>query len=104
MVLKQTEIDMTHICHRYCLPTAWEVGENRHAQEVMRALGITYAAASAHSLGEQWWFWDCQNLPDPLPPYLAVAKSLGDMEFEHYHGDREIHKKRTDCMMCGGKK
>jgi hypothetical protein len=36
----------------------------------MKSLGITYTHSTPQSLGDQWWFWNCENLPDPLPDYL----------------------------------
>lgn len=46
--------------------------ETRHAQVVMKELGITYQDATPQSMGEQWWFWNCENIPDQLPEYLTV--------------------------------
>ena len=43
-----------------------------HAQTVMTQLGITYQHATPQSMGEQWWFWNCENLPNELPSYLEV--------------------------------
>lgn len=45
-----------------------------HAQKVMAGLGITYQHATPQSMGEQWWFWNCENVPDPLPPFLSELK------------------------------
>jgi len=44
-----------------------------HPVEIMKNLGITYQHATPQSLGDQWWFWNCENLPEKLPPYLEVA-------------------------------
>jgi hypothetical protein len=22
-------------------------------------------------MGDQWWFWNCENVPDPLPEWLT---------------------------------
>jgi len=46
-------------------------GENRHAQIVMKELGITYQHATPQSMGDQWWFWNCQGNTDDLPEYLS---------------------------------
>jgi nitrate reductase assembly molybdenum cofactor insertion protein NarJ len=43
-----------------------------HAGKVMAKLGITYQHAVPQSLYDNWWFWNCENVPDPLPPYLQV--------------------------------
>lgn len=45
--------------------------ENRHPQVVMKALGITYTEATPQSMGDQWWFWNCGNVPTELPSYLT---------------------------------
>ena len=42
-----------------------------HPQEVMKKLGITYQFATSQSMHDQWWFWNCENCPVPLPPFLA---------------------------------
>lgn len=44
--------------------------ENRHPQIVMKELGIIYQHATPQSMGDQWWFWNCENLPNELPSYL----------------------------------
>ena len=44
-----------------------------HPQKAMEELGITYQHATPQSMGDQWWFWNCENIPDPLPPYLEIA-------------------------------
>jgi len=50
-----------------------------HPVEQMKILGITYQHRTPQSMGEQWWFWNCENIPDPLPPYLNVV-NLDPME------------------------
>ena len=45
--------------------------ENRHPLVVMKELGITYQHATPQSMGEQWWFWNCENQPKKLPSYLT---------------------------------
>lgn len=56
---------------KYCLMTANMGGEMRHAQEVLKELGVTYQHATPQSLYDSWWFWNCQNVPDKLPKYLT---------------------------------
>lgn len=48
-----------------------ECGETRHAQAVMEELGITYQHATPQSMVDQWWFWNCENIPDQLPKYIT---------------------------------
>jgi len=65
----------THL--RYDLMYGMLEGEEApkgHPQEVMKELGITYQHATPQSLGDQWWFWNCENIPDTLPGYLEVVQ------------------------------
>ena len=50
-----------------------------HPQKVMQELGITYQHATPQSIADQWWFWNCENIPEQLPPYLEVM-DLNPME------------------------
>ena len=62
---------MMHL--RYDLMTAsMDCNENRHAQTVMRELGITYQHATPQSMVDQWWFWNCTGVPAELPKYLKT--------------------------------
>lgn len=45
-------------------------GDNRHPQVVMRELGIKYLYAVPHSIASQWFFWGCDNVPNPLPAHF----------------------------------
>ena len=49
-----------------------ECDEFRHAQVVMNELGITYQHSTPQSLGDQWWFWNCENVPENLPMFLTT--------------------------------
>jgi hypothetical protein len=42
-----------------------------HPQDAMKELGITYQHATPQSMGDQWWFWNCGNIPENLPPFLS---------------------------------
>lgn len=57
---------------RFCMMTAGiDCNENRHPQAVMKELGITYQHATPQSMGDQWWFWNCENIPENIPKYLT---------------------------------
>jgi len=57
---------------RYCMTTAhYNCKEDGHPCEVMAELGITYDRAIPQSLGDQWWYYDCKNVPDNLPAFLT---------------------------------
>ena len=72
---------MKNIKHlRYCCMTASiECKETKHPQEVMDNIGITYQHATPQSIADQWWFWNCENVPDKLPKYLTPLE-LDPME------------------------
>ena len=57
----------------YCLQTAHESGESRHSLDVMKDLGITYHHATPQSMGDCWWFWNCEGMPNELPTYLSIS-------------------------------
>ena len=60
---------------RYDIMVAYiDCNEKRHAQTVMRELGITYQHAKPQSLGDQWWFWNCKDVPAILPEYITELK------------------------------
>ena len=46
-----------------------------HPQKAMRELGITYTNSTPQSMGDQWWFWNCENLPEKLPGFLSEMKN-----------------------------
>ena len=46
-----------------------------HAQEYMKRLGIEYQRATPQSVIDSWWFWNCTNVPSPLPKGLTVLKT-----------------------------
>lgn len=43
----------------------------RHPQTVMRELGVNYVVAQPQMMGDQWWFWCCDPVPEPLPDFLT---------------------------------
>lgn len=63
---------MKHL--RFDMIDAFNHGEIRHAQEVMKSLGITYQHATPQSIADQWWFWNCENLPENLPSFLEELR------------------------------
>lgn len=54
---------------------AYFSGKTAHPQDVMSELGITYQHATPQSISDQWWFWNCENIPDTLPGYLSELKA-----------------------------
>ena len=57
---------------RYHLQIAHQdCNEDRHALVVMKELGITYQHATPQSMGDCWWFWNCENIPEQLPEFIG---------------------------------
>ena len=50
--------------------TASYENENRHPLDIIKSLGITYQHKTPQSMGDCWWFWNCENIPDVLPSYI----------------------------------
>lgn len=49
-----------------------ECGVHGHAQSIVRGLGINYELAMPQSMADQFWFFNCTNVPEPLPTYMKV--------------------------------
>lgn len=60
---------ITHL--RFCYMTTHRLGISGHAQKIMKELGISYTHSTPQSIPEQFWFWNCQNIPEELPPFLT---------------------------------
>jgi hypothetical protein len=56
---------------RFIEQTACAMGFTKHAEIVMRELGITYTSARCVPLADQWWFLNCGNVPSTLPTFLV---------------------------------
>lgn len=59
---------------RFDMRDAYEAGATDHPQQIMSDLGISYYHSTPQSIADQWWFWCCENVPEPLPPYLTELK------------------------------
>lgn len=66
-----------------------------HAQEVMRRLGITYQHSTPQSMGDCWWFWNCENIPDDLLECLKVLE-VDPMEAIGWGLSQEMAEKIRD--------
>lgn len=81
---------------KYCMYKSCVVcKEERHPQVVMKELGITYQHATPQSMGDQWWFWNCENLPEKLPSYLTPL-DIDPMECIGYGLSQENAEKIRD--------
>ena len=45
--------------------------ENRHAEIVIKELGIKYQIGTPQSMSNSFWFWNCTNVPNDLPAYIT---------------------------------
>ena len=68
---------------RYCLQTADRTHLHEHPVNVMKNLGITYQHRTPQSMSAEWWFWNCENIPDKLPDYLREV-DINPMECVGY--------------------
>ena len=73
---------------RYDLIDAFHSDIKIHPQKEMERLGIEYIHATPQTLGDCWWFWNCKNIPDPLPEYLRPLKWINP-QMAVGHGLRE---------------
>lgn len=75
---------------QYCLLTAsFDHSENRHAQVVMKDLGITYQHATPQSMTDSWIFWNCKGVPTNLPKYLS-KRNFPPQEWIGYGLNQEL--------------
>ena len=66
-------------------------GEKRHAQEVVKDLGIKYYDAEPQPMADQWMFFFCKGVPENLPDYVEVLL-LDDEWFGKHYPDMDIIK------------
>ena len=50
---------------------AYLAGVQEHPQKVLKSLGIEYTHSTPQSVGDQWWFWNCQVSMSTLPEYIT---------------------------------
>lgn len=43
---------------------------NQHPQKMMSDAGISYQVAVPQSIADCWQFFNCENVPSPLPDFL----------------------------------
>ena len=73
---------------------------DEHAQVYMRKLNITYQHCTPQSIADQWWFWNCENVPNPLPKHLtelnvkpieAIGFGLSEEDVKNIENYAKIH-------------
>ncbi len=60
---------MTHLIYAFRKNSANT--KSRHPMHIMKDLGITYQYATPQSMYDQWWFWNCKNIPEELPKSIT---------------------------------
>lgn len=55
---------------KYDIWGAYSSGVRTHPEDEVKRLGITYQLATPQTIGDQWWFWNCDNVPDIMPFYV----------------------------------
>jgi len=85
---------------RYCMRTAEDEGITGHPQLVIKDLGITYQHATPQSIGDQWWYWNCENIPEELPKYFTVL-DLDPMECIGWGLSKELAEMIRDYKEAG---
>ena len=69
---------------------------DEHPQRMMKRLGITYQHSTPQSMGDQWWFWNCENVPDPLPDHTSILECNDPMEMIGWGLSKEDAEKIRD--------
>lgn len=84
---------MTHLY--FDIIGAFKSGEEKHPEEVMKSLGISYQHATPQSMFDAWQFWNCENLPSSLPSFLE-ERNWNPMEYVGHGLTHEDAKKISD--------
>lgn len=71
--------------------------EKRHAETVMDELGIKYQHSTPQMVYDAWWFWNCENIPENLPPFIT-AQDWSPMDKIGYGLSREVAEKIRDYV------
>ncbi len=72
---------------------------DEHPQRMMKRLGITYQHSTPQSMGDQWWFWNCENVPDPLPDHTSILECNDPMEMVGWGLSKEDAEKIRDYTL-----
>lgn len=75
---------------RYHYDVAFHEGEGKHAIEKIDELGIKYIYSVPQSLGEQYWFLCCENVPENLPMYITKMEISDANELIGYGLNKEM--------------
>jgi len=74
-------------------------GYEEHALKTMERLGIAYQHATPQTMGDQWWFWNCENIPNPLPEHFSILQCNDPFEFIGYGLSKEDAEKISNYKL-----
>lgn len=81
-----------------CLWALYNDIEQDHPQKVMCELGIKYQYSTPQSIADQWWFWNCENVPDKLPPFLRILDIKDPLEYVGFGLSKEEAESLRDYI------
>ena len=71
-----------------------------HPQELINHLKIKYDHATPQSMGNQWWFCNCSNLPEELPEFLTLRENVDPYEYIDFVNNEQ--KEECQCIEING--
>lgn len=77
---------------RFWMQTAYESGFTDHSQRVMKSLGIVYQDAIPQTIGDQWWFLNCENIPSLMPDFLVEFNDEPSKFIGHGLSEKDAQK------------
>lgn len=69
------------------------MGYDEHPQQTMKRLKITYQHATPQSIADQWWFWNCENVPTPLPEHFSILDCKDPFEMVGWGLSEDVAQK-----------
>ena len=69
--------------------------KQEHPQKIMEKLGIVYQHSTPESIADCWIFWNCENVPIELPPYIEIV-NYNPIKFIGFGLDKKTAKKIID--------
>ena len=61
---------MKHLRYNY-MTANLSCNEHRHAQVIMKELRIKYQFGTPQTAHDEYWFWNCENLPEELSKFIS---------------------------------
>ncbi len=77
---------------------------DEHPLQSMERLGITYQHATPQSMLDEWWFWNCENVPDQLPEYFSILECKDPLKMLGWGLSKENAEKIRDYLSTSKQK